>query len=152
MDGFQTGADLAAADAARFLDIDNWGWTPRGRRNENGLIPNDYNCKETESYGYRDRTLFNVRDSDATLVFSIGPATGGTYYTIMCCEKLKKPYLFIDLKKLKSERKILAWLKEINPQVLNVAGSRASKHPEIYWLVRTLLIEVLIKHNKIKTE
>lgn len=147
--GYQTGADIAAIDSAVFLNIDYGGWVPKGAFNERGKLV-DINYKETPSGGYLERTMFNVRDSDATLIFSYGKVTGGSYRTMEYCKQYNKPHLYIDLTKLKTNNPITKWLKEHKPTILNVAGSRESKHPGIYKVVRYTLIEVLIQHNGIK--
>ena len=69
--GGQTGADRGAWDAARSLGIATGGWVPRGRRAEDGAVPERYTgLAETGSDSFRERTELNVRDSDATLLLS----------------------------------------------------------------------------------
>ncbi len=46
------------------------GWAPRGRRAEDGVIDQRYNLRETPNWEYAERTAWNIRDSDATIVFS----------------------------------------------------------------------------------
>jgi len=59
----------------RILDL---GWCPRGRKAENGTIGARYKPKETPNADYVQRTEWNVRDSDGTVVFSIAQVlTGG---------------------------------------------------------------------------
>ena len=80
--GGQTGADRAALDAALEVGFATGGWIPRGRRAEDGAVPERYgNLVETESDAYEPRTELNVRDSDATVIFSFGPAFGGSALT-----------------------------------------------------------------------
>jgi hypothetical protein len=43
------------------------GWCPKGRKSEDGAIPDKYNLVETKSGDYRVRTEQNVVDSDATV-------------------------------------------------------------------------------------
>jgi len=64
--GGQAGVDRAALDAAMALGIDIGGWCPRGRRAIDGEIPAKYPLKETRGKSYQTRTMWNVRDSDAT--------------------------------------------------------------------------------------
>ena len=43
------------------------------------MIPDRYLLRETPSREYGQRTEWNVRDSDATMIFTIGPElTGGS--------------------------------------------------------------------------
>jgi hypothetical protein len=68
--GGQTGVDRAALDAAIELGIPHGGWCPKRRLAEEGKIPEVYNLKETPSGTYKERTIFNVRDSYATLIIT----------------------------------------------------------------------------------
>ncbi|MEX0610513.1 MAG: putative molybdenum carrier protein, partial [Pirellulales bacterium] len=66
--GGQTGADRAALDFALEHEIAHGGWCPRGRLAEDGPIAPRYNLQETPSRKYSQRTEWNVRDSDATVI------------------------------------------------------------------------------------
>jgi hypothetical protein len=66
--GGQTGVDRAALDTARSLGIPSGGWFPGGRYNENWRLRKRYGLVATSSKGYWQRTEWNVRDSDATLI------------------------------------------------------------------------------------
>jgi hypothetical protein len=81
--GGQTGVDRAALDAALALNIPCGGWCPKGRKAEDGPIPERYPLQETSSADYRVRTEKNVTDSDGTLILTRGPVTGGTAYTVI---------------------------------------------------------------------
>ena len=71
--GGQTGVDRAALDAALAAGIAVGGWCPKGRLAEDGPLPDHYPLEETPSRRYRQRTQWNVRDSDGTLVLYWGP-------------------------------------------------------------------------------
>jgi hypothetical protein len=72
------------------------GWCPKGRKAEDGPIDRKYPLKETPSAAYVQRTEWNVRDSDATVLFSIEPTlTGGTKKTMDFARKHKKPRLHL---------------------------------------------------------
>lgn len=47
--GGQTGVDQAALDAAIACNIPHGGWCPKGRIAENGLIPERFTLRETDS-------------------------------------------------------------------------------------------------------
>jgi hypothetical protein len=70
--GGQTGVDRAALDAALALGLPIGGWCPLGRRTEDGPVPDRYPLRETPSADYAERTEWNVRDSDATLILHRG--------------------------------------------------------------------------------
>src|SRR5689334_22568523 len=74
--GGQTGADRGGLDAAIALGIAHGGWCPKGRKAEDGQVPACYSLAEARSADYRVRTKLNVRDSDATVIFTRGPLTG----------------------------------------------------------------------------
>ena len=141
--GAQTGVDRAALDVALELGISCGGWVPRGRIDELGRIPDHYpNLRETESADFSERTAVNVQDSDATLIISRGPLTGGSLYTREVADRLGRPCLHVDLDEHPMDRAAAAaisWLDRNNVRVLNVAGPRASKDPEIHGLAISLL-------------
>src|ERR1022692_3703229 len=86
--GGQTGADRAALDFAIEHGIPHGGWCPKGRRSEEGPIDVRYELKETPSTVYLQRTEWNARDSDGTVVFSIGPTlSGGSKKTVSLAQK-----------------------------------------------------------------
>ena len=133
--GGQTGVDRAALDAAIKLAIDHGGWIPRGRLTESGPLPPKYQLKETQSFSYSKRTEKNVIDADGTLIISRGPLTGGSEYTREMAIKYQRPWLHIDLSKtaaFQAAVEINKWVLENKIAVLNVAGPRASKDPNIY--------------------
>lgn len=144
--GAQTGVDRAALDVALELGIPCGGWVPRGRIDELGRIPERYpDLRETESADFSERTAANVRDSDATLIISRGPLTGGSLYTREVADRLGRPCLHVDLDSPAAEEAAGAvrdWFDSNAVGVLNVAGPRASKDPEIHDLARSLLRHV----------
>ena len=66
--GGQIGVDRAALDWAIAHNIQHGGWCPTGRRAEDGIIPERYRLREAPGRNYQQRTKWNVRDSDATLI------------------------------------------------------------------------------------
>lgn len=130
--GGQTGVDRAALDVALRLGIPCGGWCPKGRLAEDGPIDYRYPLKETPSSKYEERTIWNVRDSDGTLILTWGPPTNGTAFTVQVAEELGKPYLITDFLEEESIEEVLGWLETHAIKTLNVAGPRASKIPDIY--------------------
>jgi len=167
--GGQTGADRAGLDASLTAGVAHGGWCPRGRLAEDGPIPDQYELIESESPWYATRTEWNVRDSDATLVFSFGPARGGTGATIGYAKRLHRPWLHLMLENLtdqQAEERIMDWLKNMPKQkslkldsefqsknknhqnlTLNIAGSRASSSPLIYGRVYEIVLGLLNRQN-----
>ncbi|HSR12366.1 MAG TPA: putative molybdenum carrier protein, partial [Thermodesulfobacteriota bacterium] len=91
--GGQTGVDRAALDVALELGIPAGGWCPKGRRAEDGRIPDYYPLQEASSPEYPVRTQLNVEDSDGTLILYRNSPAGGTALTIRLAKRLKKPHL-----------------------------------------------------------
>jgi len=56
MSGGQTGADRAALDVAIKLDIPHCGWIPKGRKAEDGTLPQKYKLQEMPTESYPART------------------------------------------------------------------------------------------------
>lgn len=130
--GGQTGVDRAALDAAKALGLERGGWCPKDRCAEDGRIPDDYPLLETSTADYAERTELNVRDSDGTLILTVGPLSGGTAYTVECAEKLHKPYRVVDLANSLDFDQTRRWLAEERLSVLNVAGPRQSQSADVY--------------------
>lgn len=142
--GGQTGADRGGLDAAIQLGLAHGGWCPRGRGAEDGRVPAIYDLRETPSANYPQRNEWNVRDSDATIIFIHLYETPGSRLTGQIARKLERPYFQIQLDDLGLAAGLLeAWLDFRKPSVLNVAGTRESKAPGIQKVVRDLLIRVI---------
>src|SRR2546425_4775996 len=105
--GGQTGVDQAALRAAKASGLSVGGWCPPGRLSEAGVIPSEFPLQETErerspnapDVPRSQRTEWNVRDSDATLVITAGgvspseaapedrPHDPGTQWAIQCAAR-----------------------------------------------------------------
>ncbi len=118
------------------------GWCPAGKLAENGRIAERYKLSETPSSDYAERTEWNVRDSDATLIFSLAPElTGGSKLTQEFCIKCRKPCLHIH-PGLDAVRLVRKFLKRYPVKVLNIAGPRVSREPGIVEFVIATLDQV----------
>lgn len=146
--GGQTGVDRGALDAALDLGLEAGGWAPKGRRAEDGIIPDRYPVKETPSRDYEQRTEWNVRDSDATLVLTTGKPEGGTHSTIETAHRLEKPVFVVDLLKPHNLASISFWLDYEQVKTLNVAGPRESKVPGIRAMAMAFLKDLLVQLKK----
>lgn len=130
--GGQTGVDRAALDAALAAGLPIGGWCPKERRAEDGMIPTTYPLQETPSPQYAQRTRWNVRDADGTLILTRHDPTGGTALTIHTARRLHKPYRVIDLTTGPDPSEVASWISHTGVTVLNVAGPRESTCPGIY--------------------
>ena len=131
--GGQTGVDRAALDVALARGIACGGWCPQGRRAEDGPLPARYPLQETPSEAYAQRTEWNVRDSDGTLILTRGrPPAGGTALTAECAARWRRPCLIVDLGEAADPAALAGWLAAHDIRVLNVAGPRERLAPGIY--------------------
>lgn len=144
--GGQTGADRGGLDAAIDCKVPHGGWCPKDRRAEDGRVPGRYKLTETHKIHYLHRTEKNVKDSDATIIFTKGNATGGSLKTISFARKHKKPWRHIDI--THEDDYIIdilsRWLSTLSDNViLNIAGSRESKVPGIEKRVAKLVKQMI---------
>ena len=137
--GGQTGVDRAALDAALAHGVPAGGWCPRKRRAEDGPIPETYPLRETPSEEYEQRTVWNVRDSDGTLIITDGELEGGTALTMKEARRQGRAVLHVRTSDPVPVEMIRAWGEDHDVRVLNVAGPRASEVEGIYDRARTLL-------------
>jgi hypothetical protein len=137
--GGQSGVDRAALEVALDLGLECGGWVPKGRRAEDGIIPDHYPVKETPSRDYEQRTEWNVRDSDGTLILTTSKPEGGTAYTLEMAQKLDKPFYVVDLLSPRNLASIQYWIEYEKIKTLNVAGPRESRVPGI----RSMAMEFL---------
>lgn len=153
--GGQTGADRAALDWALHVGIPIGGWCPKGRRAEDGRIPDWYPLREAGTADYRQRTDWNMRDSAATVIFTPAEVMSpGSRLTLEYATRRDRPVLHLfglePHEAYNNGRDLAAWLHGLRsdwrdpldmpkPFVLNVAGSRQSTAPRIVGAVWTAL-------------
>jgi hypothetical protein len=97
------------------------------------------------------RTEWNVRDSDATLVIQSAGASHseaatedeqqdpGTKWTVQCAARYKRPVLVCNVSDANPKEKIQQWLAALPINTLNVAGPSEATSPGIGARVYTLL-------------
>ena len=136
--GGQTGVDRAALDVAIQLGIVHGGWCPKGRKAEDGSIPEKYQMIEADSDDYSVRTQLNIKDSDGTLIlipYDPDKATGGTLQTINVAKEVNKPCFIMDLSTELCRGMffdVIEWLEKKKIKKLNIAGPRESQAPGIH--------------------
>ncbi len=132
--GGQTGADRAALDFAMARGIPHGGWCPRERLAEDGTVPARYELTETPGSDYGQRTEWNVRDSDGTVILSIAlTLIGGSKQTAELAQQYQKPCLHLSRQRdgEAAARKLRDFLARHQIKTLNVAGPRQSQEPEV---------------------
>jgi hypothetical protein len=141
--GGQTGVDRAGLAWAIRRGFPYEGWCPQGRRAEDGAIPARYRLRETPSKLFAQRTVWNVRDSDATVIFSQSPRLlGGSRRTLEACRDLGKPALRLASSSLtvtEGAALLTTFLLRHRVRVLNVAGPRKSQEPRAGRFTRSIL-------------
>jgi len=149
--GGQTGVDRAALDAAIHLGLAYEGWCPKGGWAEDldkppGLLKKYPFLRETPERRPAQRTNWNVRDGDATLV--LVPKSDfhseGTEYTIECAKEYERPLCVVSYSDGEAAQIIRSFAKRLTEsQSLNIAGPRESEHPGAYDASLALLLESL---------
>jgi hypothetical protein len=139
--GGQTGADRAALDWAVTNGLAHGGWCPKGRKAEDGTIARRYALSETPTDSYVERTEWNVRDSDGTVILSLSDSlTGGSKRTAELAEQYGKPWLHIcKQSRADAGERLRQFVSSHDIRVLNVAGPRASTEPDVGDFVRDVL-------------
>jgi Circularly permutated YpsA SLOG family len=148
--GGQTGVDQAALRAARASGLEIGGWCPPGRESEAGVIPSGFPLQETPmdrspqapDIPRSQRTEWNVRDSDATLILRPPSVVEdpGTDWTAHCAADLGHPLLVVDPWHPEACVQIREWLLgSLEIETLNVAGPSESGAPGIGERVEELL-------------
>ena len=148
--GCQTGADIAAIDAAIDNGFPYGGWVPKGRRTEAGPLPLTYAVCEMPTRGYPKRTEQNILDADGTVICSHGRLSGGSVLTRRIAKRQNKPWLHLDLADLSADQaadKLAEWIDRHRIEVLNVAGQRASKNERIYAATFAVIDLLLRRHT-----
>ncbi len=145
--GGQTGVDRAALDFALENHINCFGWCPKGRKAEDGMIPEKYPLRETASAKTKERTKKNVEESDAVLVFLLDKPDKGTIYTIDYAESLDKPFYIVHLGMNREDQEtgIINLLENSRISSINIAGPRESNSPGIYRKTKEFLQELYLR-------
>ena len=143
--GGQTGADQAGWRVARAFGIHTGGWMPKGSLTEEGPRPEFaelYGAIEMPTDSYPERTIANVRDSDATLWFGTTDSPGAKDTLDACLHHMRSFHRMAPGCSPTSAQ-IALWLTVRGVKVLNIAGNRESVNPGIGQRVERFLAAVL---------
>lgn len=156
--GGQSGVDRAALDFALSRGLDYGGWCPLGGWAEDFPDPPGIRTKyprlnETPRPDPKQRTRWNVRDSDATLIIVASGifASPGTAFTRDCAVALDKAHLLVDLSAPDAIGAARSWLTHISARTLNVAGPRESEAPGVNLGAREFLENMFPKAGQVST-
>jgi Circularly permutated YpsA SLOG family len=156
--GGQTGVDRAALDEAIARGIVYGGWCPQGGWAEDltappGLLARYPLLRETPLADPAQRTEWNVRDSDASLILVEAGGTavsGGTELARASAARTGKPLLVLDVAAPEAAVRARAWLDRLLTAHrgetvfrLAIGGPRASEAPGIYAKARAVVAGLL---------
>lgn len=156
--GGQSGVDRAALDVALALAIPYAGYCPRGGWAEDlphppGLIARYPHLRETPLADPAQRTEWNVRNSDALLILTVGgglAVSPGTTLAHAVAAREDKPMVVLSLDESDAAERATRWLDGIlaarrteAPLRLGVGGPRESEARGIHAKASALLQKVL---------
>lgn len=84
-----------------------------------------------------------MRDSDATLVLTVGRSDRDSELAIAAASETAKPLAVIDVTLPGVDAVVRDWLARTRPRRLNVAGPRESSAPGLYDRALAFLLNVL---------
>jgi hypothetical protein len=154
--GGQTGVDRAALDVAIGLGMPYCGWCPQGGWAEDAPTPPGIRARypllvETPSADPRQRSAWNVRDSNATIILLNDgwSDSAGTEFTRLCAELIfPRPFFVGRIAERGVVTQAQRWLSKLDDATaatfnLNVAGPRESESSGITAAASQFLREFL---------
>jgi len=152
--GGQTGVDQAALRAAQSIGLLTGGWCPPDRNIGDGKrVPDEFHCQETPRDASPDapeiersqRTQWNVRDADATLVLlgaNPSPSDAGTKATVRFAAGYGRPVLICNPNDSRELDRVVAWVRSHDVRTLNVGGPSEKTEPGIGAIAQDFLSKV----------
>jgi hypothetical protein len=155
--GGQTGVDRAALDAALAHAVPYEGWCPLSGWAEDCPVPPGIrrfypDLKETPLRDPTQRTEWNVRDADASLILTDGRGTAssrGSELAEHLAGRYSKPLKLVDIDRPGAAADVIGWLtgllagfREVDFR-LAIGGPRQSEVPRIYDRSMALLTSIL---------
>jgi hypothetical protein len=136
----QLGVDRAVLDWSITNNLPHGGWCPQGTLGGTDPLDPKYRLKETAGPAILESVESNVRDSEATLVFTLGPkATGPAMKASTYAKKQKKPVLHVHRAVLGASERVIEFLDKYYVRRLHVTGSTEADEPGVgNWATMTL--------------
>lgn len=130
------GAESAALNVALRWEFPHGGWCPKGKIFGEGTGAT-FQLNETSSTDALEAAEWNVRDSDATVIFTISSELFGESKQAMdFARSHRKPALHLAARGVLDDRiaaeKLRHFLEEHAVRTLNVTGSLAAHEPEVW--------------------
>lgn len=143
--GGQTGIDRMGLEVAKAMGIPTGGTAPKGYKTENGpdlTLRDEFGLQESWSSSYNPRTLKNIQDADATVIFG-NTSSPGSKLTISYSAEEGRPYISNP-----TQQQLEEFLEKHDVTTLNVAGNRGSKIDKHFIdQSRVLLLEALFNNR-----
>jgi len=133
--GGQPGVEIAALDAAIQLDIPHAGWAYKGRKTDDGVLPEQYNVKGIENPSYFERLDKNIIDCEGVLILTYGQLLIGLKGVRDLAEKHRKPCLHLDCRDCTTHHAIASirkWMENHEIEVVYFTGPKPVGTSKIY--------------------
>jgi len=133
--GGQPGVEIAAIDAAIQLEIPHEGWAYKGRKTEDGVLPEQYKVKGIDNPSYFERLKKNIIDSDGTVILTDGQFLIGLKGVRDLAEKHTKPCLHLELRDCTTNQAISSirkWMENHDIEVVYFTGPKPVGISKIY--------------------
>jgi len=133
--GGHPGAEKAALDAALKLGIPHSGWAYKGRKTEEGLLPEQYKVQETSNKSFSNRIKMNVLDAAGVVIFSHGKLSIGLKMVEELASKHNRSSLHIDFGESSfniAAATLRTWMIKKEFEVVYVTGQKYVKGFDIY--------------------
>ena len=133
--GGHPGAERAALDAALKLGIPHSGWAYKGRKTEEGPLPDQYRVQETIDKSFSNRIEKNLLGAAGVVTFSYGNLSIGLKMVEELAIKHHRPYLHINLSKYSyniAAATIRAWMIKNEIHIIYITGQKPMKGTDIY--------------------
>ena len=133
--GGQPGVEIAALDAAIQLDIPHAGWAYKGRKTEDGVLPEHYKVKGIDNPSYFERLEKNIIDSEGTVILTYGQLSIGLKGVRDLAEKHRKPFLHLELTDCTTNQAISSirkWMSNHEIEVVYFTGPKPVGTSKIY--------------------
>lgn len=152
--GGQTGVDRGALLAGLDLGIEIGGTCPKGRRAEDGRIPDMFPLAESPLWSYPSRTIDNIENSHATaiLVRTVEDVDSGTKLTLKTCRLSQVLYAVIEMSVDVDFFSFNSFYESIigvdGDKVVNFAGPRESRCGGIQEQTREFLVRAVTQYRE----
>jgi len=133
--GGQPGVEIAALDAAIQFDIPHAGWAYKGRKTEDGVLPEQYNVKGIDNPSYFARIERNIADSEGVVILAYGQLLIGLKGVRDLAEKKRKPCLHLDLRECPTNQAVSTirkWMDNNEIEMVCFTGPKPFGTSQIY--------------------